>query len=271
MAYTKKSVRKSPKKSVRKVPKKSPKKSLRKSPKKSTKKSLRKAPKKTHRLSYRVTDAIPMDIWINLFESSSVKEKIRILSINKDIREHIYAHYGGKDVVEKIIKDEKKEVESKYLKELMQSKPEEIEFEYVVDILKEYDLDVNEFVDKKTGETILIKAAQTDDEDSVKDLIKLGATVDARDKRSRTALMYACFGFAKKGKRGSYRVANDNIVEELLENGANPDATNDEGETAVEYAMELKDPSDVLDLLQDAGADEDRIEAAYEELRDRYD
>jgi hypothetical protein len=263
----KKSFRKASKKSVRKTPRKSYKKSVRKTPRK----SLRKAPKKTHRLSYHVTDAIPMDIWINLFESSSIKEKMRILAINKEIREHIYAHYGGKDVVDAILKSGKKEVETKNLHELLQSKPEEIDFEYVIDTVKEYELDVNEFVDEKTGETILIKAAQTDDDDSVEDLIKLGAIVDARDKRGRTALMYACFGIQKKGKRRSYRVANDKIVEELLENGADPDATNDEGDTPVDYAMELKDPSDVLELLQEAGADEDRIEDAYDELRDRYD
>jgi hypothetical protein len=75
-------------------------------------------------------NGIPMDIWINLFESSGVKEKIRILSLSKSIRDHIYEHYGGEEKVNSILEREK------ILQEVKQKA--EISVSMIRNLIKEY-------------------------------------------------------------------------------------------------------------------------------------
>ena len=92
----------------------------------------------------------------------------------------------------------------------------------------------------------LLKAAEEDNYDLVKQLIKAGADINARDAHGKTALMY---GACK---------SNHGIVSMLLEAGADVNAVGDDGTTALTLLdfMELDNMKLLIALmLIEAGAD----------------
>jgi ankyrin repeat protein len=214
---------------------------------------------------------LPLDIWVKLFDESDIKEKIRILSTNKEIRNHIYDMYGGKQVVYDILQKEKMKIEINQLNTILQYDSKEIDFDYIIEILESYSLDPNDFRDKKTGETILMKACQANDSDTVRRLLSMNVDVNAQDKRLRTALMYACHGYRKMSRGRVLRGINLDIVEMLLNSNADMMIEDDERDIALQYSMENPDFNDVVELFENAGMDQDEIDDIRDEARSLID
>lgn len=77
----------------------------------------------------------------------------------------------------------------------------------------------------------------------VKQLIKHGAHIDAKDDRGMTPLMAAISGSMK------------NIAEELINNGANVNATDNEGKTPIMFAVYNNQNAELVEYLLQKGAD----------------
>lgn len=77
-----------------------------------------------------------------------------------------------------------------------------------------------------TGENLLMEAAEQDDLEKIKILLKHHANIDSQDIQSNTPLMYA----AKNG--------NANAFELLLAYGADPSLKNNEGKTSYDFIQE---------------------------------
>jgi ankyrin repeat protein len=92
------------------------------------------------------------------------------------------------------------------------------------------------------GATTLMAAARAGDVEVVRDLVRRGAAVDARDEDGYTALMYA----ANVGDRAA--------VDELIAAEADVNARDDEGSTPLMFAAQ-GGFSDVVQRLLEAGAD----------------
>ncbi len=105
---------------------------------------------------------------------------------------------------------------------------------------------------KLTPEAFLILLASKSEKLAVKTLLDAGVMIDAPDHGGRTALMIA----VKEGCEGMARM--------LLEKGANARAVDGHGNTALHYAAENLNSSELVDLLLDAGADPLAHNAQYE-------
>jgi ankyrin repeat protein len=98
------------------------------------------------------------------------------------------------------------------------------------------------------GETVLMRAARSDQLKTVKALIGLHARVNARDKSGRTALFYAFMG------NGQYN-PTPQMIEVLLDAGAEINAVSKYGETPLKMALTLQSQS-ALSLQQSMRAAE---------------
>jgi ankyrin repeat protein len=85
----------------------------------------------------------------------------------------------------------------------------------------------------------LRKAAQDGDVEAVTELIRLGANVNGRDKKGRTPLLWAA-------------PARDNplMIHMLAENGADVNATDEDGETALMISASQSNAGNVKALLE---------------------
>lgn len=105
------------------------------------------------------------------------------------------------------------------------------------------------------GATALMRAAKDADLAVMRLLLDHGADPNARTKRQRTALMYAAArlsGFRGSANRGSEADALDAIAL-CLERGADIDAADENGQTALHLAVAQAEPA-VLRLLVEKGA-----------------
>jgi ankyrin repeat protein len=96
--------------------------------------------------------------------------------------------------------------------------------------------------------TALMFAAPFGTPDLVRTLIDAGANVNARDIRDMTPLMLAV----------SSETQNADVVQLLLQKGADPSAKSNLGETALDWARKFGDPA-VLRLLGDEGTEPGRL------------
>lgn len=81
--------------------------------------------------------------------------------------------------------------------------------------------------------TPLMEACWRGDVDAVTQLILDGADVNARNANGTTPLMYA--------KTHAFSTGKTDIIELLLENGADPDQKDGHGKTAADYTIERCD------------------------------
>ncbi|XP_031575031.1 serine/threonine-protein phosphatase 6 regulatory ankyrin repeat subunit B-like [Actinia tenebrosa] len=142
--------------------------------------------------------------------------------------------------------------------------------EKLVQKLIECGADVN--VTNKNDETVLFDAVEKENEKMVEKLIECGADVNAMNKVGKTALFYAVqkeneIMVEKLIQRGAdvnvgraplfYAIQqrnNENIFRALIDAGADVNITNDEGKTALFYAVQKKNES-VVRAMIDADAD----------------
>jgi ankyrin repeat protein len=82
----------------------------------------------------------------------------------------------------------------------------------------------------------LLAAAKAGKTAKVRDLIKAGASVNAKDDKGKTALMWA----ARNGRTKT--------VETLIDKGADVNAKDDEGMTALDWAKEYDYPKTIKAL-----------------------
>jgi ankyrin repeat protein len=98
------------------------------------------------------------------------------------------------------------------------------------------------------GATPLIKSCEFDNVELVKELVHLGASLDAQDNRGWNALMVAIYGRGVKNT-GSFDIANF-----LIRSGANLNAKTSHGKTALMLAIKV-DATTIAQQLIAKGAD----------------
>ena len=109
--------------------------------------------------------------------------------------------------------------------------------EQIVHALMDSQADINVVLDKKEGTTPLHEAASNGLPKIIEKLLSKGADVNKiiegsdRLTRGRTPLMNACYGFRKGNVKASIQV--------LLKHGANPNAQDAKGQTALIHVVEL--------------------------------
>ena len=106
--------------------------------------------------------------------------------------------------------------------------------------LLKFDLELDK--QTKTGETVLIKAAETDYEGFVKRLLKKGAAPNITDNKGRTALLAAASSGCVKS------------IEQLLKHKANLHHKDHNGDNALFYAVKENNP-DMIRFLAKKGID----------------
>lgn len=123
----------------------------------------------------------------------------------------------------------------------------------LADDLLAHGADVDEETDD--GATALMVAAGRSDPDALAYLLDRGAQIDVRDRHGATALLRASDG-RRNGPRGDFAFAarSEKCVRILAEAGANINATNDEGESALILAS-LGMTSGSVEVLLNFGAD----------------
>ena len=217
-------------------------------------------------------NALPTDIYIKMFEDGDIKEKIRILSTSRSIRDAIYSVYGGNEIVDELIQREKKMyMIRKILSVFNKKQPDTIDFTVILRLMNEYNIHPTELRDPVTGKTILMFACMFAAEDDARDLVEyiLLETGDVdyseADKKGMTALMYACAGY-KLPRIEKYRT-NPEIVDALLEYGSDLGQTDNNGRTAIEHA----NTQSALDVLERYDADEQAVLDARIILSNEYE
>ena len=85
------------------------------------------------------------------------------------------------------------------------------------------------------GKTSLMYAAYSHDSECVDLLIKNKADIDLKDKNKRSALMYACMG----SNWGLYSDINPDVLKLLINAGASINEIDEEGNTALLYAVDV--------------------------------
>ena len=97
------------------------------------------------------------------------------------------------------------------------------------------------------GKTLLTAAVEQQKRQVVEFLVRLGAKLDQRDMHDSTPLIYAV-------DRPDTTLDSLRIAQLLLASGADVNATNRQGRTALMYAAD-RDAPDMVRLLLEAGAD----------------
>jgi ankyrin repeat protein len=113
------------------------------------------------------------------------------------------------------------------------------ESEKVRDLLKS-GVDVN--AKNETGYTALMFAAMLGHAEVVDSLIEAGADVNAENEQQATALMSAVVG------------GNTEIVKALIHAGSDVNVASESGDTALTLAAKTGDGAEIVEVLRDAGA-----------------
>jgi ankyrin repeat protein len=202
------------------------------------------------------------------------KEKIRLLSTRKDIREHLEQHYG-KDALHQMIEEEKAEyMERKQIKnelsdELSKMRPN---YRYIIETLAEYDMSPNEIHAK--NQTLLGRICHDNNLTVFKKLLKFEEIdLDIQDEEGRTPLIRACectdtIVEASNHRSSIFGNGDDNdydyddhleknieIIKLLLKKGADADIIDTHGYRAIDYLPERKRdcPDEIINAFEKRG------------------
>ncbi len=152
------------------------------------------------------------------------------------------------------------------------------EYVQVVDLLLSRGAPVNEVADED-GETPLMLAAETGNVEIVKLLLHRGAQAGAKDKAGHTVLDHAkgekrdaiLDALKQAGAKEAEPTALDAVRQDdvrllraLLDKGADPNLKDSQGKTALFYAMDSFDATDLVQALLDKGANPNARDAAGE-------